>query len=172
MDPKKLAAPAGLPAASVWFRSVEEFGSSQQAERPAVLVSACLLGVACTHLGESRSNPAVLALRSEARLIPVCPEVAGGLATPRPRAERGRDGRVLTSEGADVTALYEKGAEQAVVLARATGARRAVLKARSPSCGSREIYDGSHAGVLIAGEGVTASALRGASVLVVSDEDL
>jgi uncharacterized protein YbbK (DUF523 family) len=71
-----------------------------------------------------------------------------------------------------LTAFYERGAEQAVALARAAGVRRAILKARSPSCGSRQIYDGSHSGVLISGEGFTASALRRAGVAVISDDDL
>jgi uncharacterized protein YbbK (DUF523 family) len=152
--------------------TVDQFPVSPSTERPSVLVSACLLGVACTHRGESRSNLAVEALRSEAHLIAVCPEIAGGLPTPRPRAERGSDGRVRTAVGDDLTAFYERGAEQAVALARAAGVRRAILKARSPSCGSRQIYDGSHSGVLISGEGFTASALRRAGVAVISDDDL
>jgi uncharacterized protein YbbK (DUF523 family) len=137
-----------------------------------VLVSACLLGVACTHRGEGKASPAVAALSATARLIPVCPEVAGGLATPRPAAERGPDGRVRTEDGRDLTDAYERGAAQAVALAGAAGVKRAVLKARSPSCGSKEIYDGTHGRVLITGQGVTAEALRAAGVEVVSEEDL
>jgi uncharacterized protein YbbK (DUF523 family) len=142
------------------------------AQRPAVLVSACLLGVACNHRGEASLHPGVLALNTSARLVPVCPEVAGGLPTPRPAAERDRQGRVRTSDGQDVTELYERGAAQAVALARATGARRAVLKARSPSCGSGQIYDGSHQRVLRPGDGVTAEALRAAGIEVCSEDDL
>jgi uncharacterized protein YbbK (DUF523 family) len=141
-------------------------------DRPAVLVSACLLGVACTHRGEGKASAAVAALSATARLIPVCPEVAGGLATPRPAAERGPDGRVRTEDGRDLTDAYERGAAQAVALAGAAGAKRAVLKARSPSCGSKEIYDGTHRRVLIPGQGVTAQALSAAGVEVVSEEDL
>jgi uncharacterized protein YbbK (DUF523 family) len=137
-----------------------------------VIVSACLLGVACTHKGDSKLNQAVDALSGSARLIPVCPEVAGGLATPRPAAERGPDGRLRTAAGEDVTEFYERGAEHAVALARAAGATRAVLKARSPSCGPKEIYDGTHQGRLVAGAGVTAAALRTAGLDVVSEEDL
>jgi uncharacterized protein YbbK (DUF523 family) len=135
-------------------------------------VSACLLGVACNHRGESNPHSAVLALGTSARLIPVCPEVAGGLATPRPAAERGLDGRVRTAGGEDVTAFFDRGAAQAVALARATRAVRAVLKARSPSCGSGQIYDGSHQRMLRDGDGVTAEALRAAGVQVVSEEGL
>ena len=114
------------------------------AERPALLVSACLLGVACNHRGEGNAHPDVVALGARARLIPICPEVAGGLPTPRPAAERHPDGRVRTAAGDDVTGFYDRGAAHAVAVAQAAGATRAVLKARSPSCGSGQIYDGSH----------------------------
>lgn len=140
-----------------------------------MLVSACLLGVACNHRAEGQpvQEVAPLArLRLAHRLIPVCPEVAGGLPTPRSAAERGPDGRVRTASGDDVTDFYERGARQAVSLALAAGARRAVLKARSPSCGCHEIYDGTHSRTLVAGEGVTAEALRQAGVEVISEEDL
>jgi uncharacterized protein YbbK (DUF523 family) len=141
-------------------------------DRPAILVSACLLGVACNHRGEGRAHPAVLALGESARLIGVCPEVAGGLPTPRAAAEIGPDGRVRTAAGEDVTDLYARGADHAVAVARSAGVKRAVLKARSPSCGSREIYDGTHQGTLVPGEGITTAALRQADIEVVSEEDL
>jgi uncharacterized protein YbbK (DUF523 family) len=137
-----------------------------------ILVSACLLGVACDHRGEAKPAPALLRLTEQHRLIPVCPEVAGGLPTPRPAAERAPDGTVRTAAGADVTDFYERGARHAVALARAAGVARAVLKARSPSCGCHEIYDGTHRRVLVAGAGVTAQALRAAGVEVISEEDL
>lgn len=140
--------------------------------RPALLVSACLIGVACTHRGEPKTNPAVEALSSTHHLIPVCPEVAGGLPTPRPSAERGADGRVRTASGEDLTDMYRRGADHAVALARAAEVERAVLKARSPSCGCHQIYDGSHRRVLIEGRGVTAEALIAAGFDVVSEEDL
>ena len=140
--------------------------------RPALLVSACLLGVACNHKGGSSPAAAVDGLRIGYRLIPVCPEVAGGLPTPRPAAEKGPDGRVRTADGADVTGFYERGAAHAVAVAGAASVAGAVLKARSPSCGCREIYDGSHRRVLVPGEGVTARALGAAGVPLCSDEDV
>lgn len=142
------------------------------AERPALVVSACLLGVPCTHRGEAKTAGAVAALSERFRLIPVCPEVAGGLTTPRPSAEIQPDGSVLTETGVDVTAAYRRGAGQAVALARTTGAVGAVLKARSPSCGPREVYDGSFARRLRPGMGVTAAALREAGFEVRSEEDV
>ncbi|HEX4865812.1 MAG TPA: DUF523 domain-containing protein [Acidimicrobiales bacterium] len=137
-----------------------------------VLVSACLLGVACNHEGKGRSTPALRALGADTRLVPVCPEVAGGLPTPRPAAEIGPDRRARTAAGEDVTEFYERGARHAVSVAIAVGARRAVLKARSPSCGCHQVYDGSHQRRLVAGEGLTAEALRKAGLEVVSEEDL
>jgi uncharacterized protein YbbK (DUF523 family) len=96
----------------------------------------------------------------------------GGLPTPRAAAELQRDGAVRTADGDDVTAFYERGAAAAVELASVTGASGAVLKARSPSCGCHEVYDGSFTHELVAGEGVTAAALRRAGVRVQSEEDL
>jgi uncharacterized protein YbbK (DUF523 family) len=114
----------------------------------------------------------VRALENGARLIAVCPEVAGGLTTPRPAGELQADGRVLTAAGDDLTEAYLRGAAHAVDVARAAGAERAVLKARSPSCGSHEIYDGSFTGVLSRRVGITAAALAAAGLEVVSEEDV
>src|SRR4051794_24812820 len=140
--------------------------------KPALLVSACLLGVECNHRGGASPSAAVRLLEDHYRLVPICPEVAGGLPTPRPAAERQSDGRVRTQSGEDVTDFYRRGAAAAVELARGAGATGAVLKARSPSCGSSEIYDGTFSRTLIPGAGVTAEALRAAGLEVRSDEDL
>jgi uncharacterized protein YbbK (DUF523 family) len=141
--------------------------------KPALLVSACLLGVPCTHDGTHNATRVVIALGEQRRLVPVCPETVGGLPTPRPAAERSRvDGRVRTEEGVDVTDAYERGAAHAVRLAAAVGAHAAVLKARSPSCGCHQIYDGTFTRTRVHGEGMTAEALRGAGVEVVSEEDV
>jgi uncharacterized protein YbbK (DUF523 family) len=149
--------------------------------RPTILVSACLLGTCCNHEGRASSRPLVAQLSESARLVPICPEVVGGLTTPRAPAELiGGDGsdvlsgtaRVRSADGDDATAAYLRGAAAAVDLARAVGATRAVLKARSPSCGAVEVYDGTFTRTLHAGSGVTAAALRDAGIEVVSDEQL
>jgi uncharacterized protein YbbK (DUF523 family) len=137
--------------------------------KPAIVVSACLLGVRCNHRGGASPSTAAIELAKEFRVIGVCPETVGGLPTPRPAAERRPNGRVVASDGADVTDAYTRGAAATVELARVSGARRAVLKARSPSCGCHQIYVGEQ---LVEGEGVTAQALRGAGVEVRSEEDL
>jgi uncharacterized protein YbbK (DUF523 family) len=140
--------------------------------KPALLVSACLLGVRCNHRGEASPSAAVAALAAAYRLIPVCPETAGGLPTPRPAAEVSEDGLVHTAAGDDVTDAYRRGAQAAVALARATGAELAVLKARSPSCGCHEVYDGTFTRTLRTGVGVTAGVLRAGGVAVISEDDV
>lgn len=139
---------------------------------PAIVVSACLLGVRCNHRGEASPSDAVAALAETHRLVAICPESAGGLPTPRAAAELQPDGRVVDVDGNDVTDAYERGATAAVRLAQVTGAQQAVLKARSPSCGCHEIYDGTFTRTRRPGEGVTARALREAGLVVRSEEDL
>jgi uncharacterized protein YbbK (DUF523 family) len=144
----------------------------ESGSRPVVIVSACLLGVCCNHEGAANTRGDVVALRATHRVVPVCPETAGGLPTPRAEAQRQADGSVRTADGRDVTEWYVRGAAHAVRLAEAVGATKAVLKERSPSCGSRQIYDGSFTRTRIDGEGVTAAALRAAGIDVVSEEDV
>lgn len=124
-----------------------------------ILISACLLGVCCRYDGASKPHPLAVELAEKHELIPVCPEQLGGLATPRPPAER-QGKAVIAKTGADVTEQYRRGAEEALKLCRLLGCEAAVLKERSPSCGSGEIYDGTFTGTLIAGDGVTAELLK------------
>ena len=134
-----------------------------------ILVSACLLGCACRYDGNSKANDAVLALMQQHTLIPVCPEQLGGLPTPRPPAER-QDGLVINNQGRDVTHEYTRGAQEALQLYNLYGCEAALLKARSPSCGSGVIYDGSFSGALTAGDGVCAQMLKAQGIRV-ADED-
>lgn len=132
-----------------------------------LLISACLMGFECKYSGGSNAldGEKLEALKESFRLIPVCPESAGGLPTPRPPSER-RDGKVINKLGQDVTEEYRKGAETALYLARRYGCACALLKERSPSCGSGEIYDGSFTGTLIPGDGVAAEKLKLAGISV------
>lgn len=123
-----------------------------------ILVSACLLGVECRYDGGGAVNENVRLLMEEHNLIPVCPEIMGGLATPRDPAER-FNGRVITKNGTDVTVNYEKGAKETLKLARLYGCTCAILKERSPSCGCGRIYDGTFSHTLTEGSGVTAELL-------------
>jgi uncharacterized protein YbbK (DUF523 family) len=144
-----------------------------------VLVSACLGGRRCTHKGTDNHADGVQRLMADGRAVLVCPEEDGGLPTPRPPAEiQGGDGddvldgraRVVNINGHDVTDEYLRGADIAVQRALAAGARTAVLKARSPSCGCGQIYDGSFSKRLVDGVGITAAALLRAGIRVVTDE--
>ena len=124
-----------------------------------ILISGCLLGVCCRYDGASKPHPLALELAKEHELVPVCPEQLGGLETPRPPAER-QGGQIIANNGVNVTEQYRRGAEEAWKLCRLLNCDAAVLKERSPSCGSGEIYDGTFTGTLIAGDGVTAELLR------------
>ena len=145
------------------------------------MISACLLGAPVRYHGGSSTLDHVRLRQwaDEGRLVPVCPEVAGGLSTPRPPAEirrsEGTAGErvlVLTEQGRNVTEACLAGARHALDLARQHGIRAAILKDRSPSCGSRAVYDGSFSGVRVPGEGVTAAALREAGLRVFSETEI
>ena len=138
-----------------------------------ILVSACMLGCPCRYDGTAKADPRVLALMERHTLIPVCPEQLGGLPTPRLPSER-REGGVFDRGGKDVTAQYRQGAEEVLRLARLYGCTHAVLKERSPSCGSGQIYDGSFSHVLVPGSGVAAELLaqNGITVLGESQADI
>jgi len=139
-------------------------------ERPRMLISACLLGVACRYDGGVQAIDCLDELMDRYELIPVCPEQLGGLPTPRTPSER-RGNAVVTRDGQIVTDAFRRGAEQACRIAGLYGARLALLKARSPSCGSRRIYDGSFTGHTIPGTGVAAQALAAAGVSIYSEEE-
>ena len=136
-----------------------------------VLVSACLLGVGCRYDGQSKAYPLLDELCRRHEAVPVCPEIMGGLPTPRTPAERQGE-RVVTKNGVDVTAQYRRGAEEVLRLARKLGCTAAVLKERSPSCGSGRVYDGTFTGTLTEGFGVAAEVLRAAGIRVLGESEL
>ncbi|MFJ4346126.1 DUF523 domain-containing protein [Pseudomonas sp. NPDC089401] len=153
-----------------------------RSDLPKVLVSACLLGQPVRYDGRTSGHPDLLQQwQAEGRVVPLCPEVAGGLPTPRPAAEipggqgaQVLDGgaQVLTVSGEDVSAAFLAGAQVALALVRRHGISVAVLKAGSPSCGNRLTYDGTFSGVKVPGEGVTAALLRREGVRVFSELEL
>lgn len=132
-----------------------------------LLISACLLGAKCKYSGGSNAlgKGRLAALRKKYVLIPVCPETAGGLPTPREPSER-REGSVFSRSGRDVTKEFERGAQTALKLCGRFGCSAALLKERSPSCGSGTIYDGSFTGRAVPGDGVAAEVLKAAGVTV------
>lgn len=138
-----------------------------------ILISACLLGQYCRYDGKTKVYPQVQDLlgRDDIHLIPVCPEQCGGLATPRPAAER-QGKRVVTTNGSDVTAQYQRGAEAALYWARLFHCTKAILKEKSPSCGHGQIYDGTFSRTLTVGDGVTAALLRAEGLEIIGESDL
>lgn len=141
-------------------------------------MSACLLGAKVRYHGGSAevSDPILSRWAAEGRLVPVCPEVEGGLPTPRPPAEIQRGAgvrlRVLAADGRDVSEAFLAGADAALEQVRRHGIRVAILKDGSPSCGSSFVFDGTFRGTRVAGEGVTAAALRAAGVRVFSEHQM
>ncbi len=139
-----------------------------------ILVSRCLYGgkpVRYDGKSKAETSPLFLKWKNEGRLVYVCPEVFGGLPTPRTDAQR-RGNRVVTRTGEDVTEEYLKGAREAVRLAEEYDVICALMKEKSPSCGSGRIYDGSFTGTLIEGQGLATELLRKAGVKVFSEEQL
>lgn len=136
-----------------------------------IIVSACLLGENCKYSGGNNYNEEVIRYLEGKTYLPVCPEVAGGLSSPRPPAEI-QNGRVVDKEGKDLTAAFLKGAEVTLSLAKKHAASLCILKANSPSCGCGKIYDGAFSGKRIPGNGKTASLLLKNGFPVITEEDL
>jgi len=135
------------------------------------LVSACLAGVKCRYDGNAKPDRKIMEMVKSGKAIPVCPEQLGGLPTPRPATEL-INGRAFTYDGRDVTVALRKGAAEALKIAKLSGCKEAVLKAKSPSCGSGEIYDGSFSGKLVKGDGITAALLKKNGIKVKTEEEI
>ncbi|HAM93125.1 MAG TPA: DUF523 domain-containing protein [Phascolarctobacterium succinatutens] len=136
-----------------------------------ILVSACLLGKNCKYNGGNNLNQGVLEFIEGHEVIGVCPEQLGGLSTPRLPAEI-VDGVVTNKEGVSVDAEFRKGAQSALAAALENKVDLAILQSRSPSCGVKEIYDGSFSGKKIKGQGVFAKLLSAHGIKVLDAEDV
>lgn len=136
-----------------------------------LLISACLLGVSCRYDGKSKILPGVEKLKEHYTLIPVCPEILGGLPTPRVPSERCGE-KVLTEDGRDVTAQYAKGGAEVLRLAEFFGCKKVLLKERSPACGSGKIYDGTFTKTLTDGFGVAAELLAENGIAVFGESEI
>lgn len=146
-----------------------------------MLVSACLLGINCKYNGRNNRSLDVLELSKVIQLIPICPEQLGGLSTPREKAEveggKGEEvlegkARVVNEKGREVTSCFVKGAWETLRIAQLLGIKEALLKERSPSCGTNFIYDGTFSGKLMEGRGVTAALLKKHGLVIRSEEEL
>lgn len=136
-----------------------------------ILVSACLLGIRCRYNGTAKANEAILRLAEEHTLVPFCPEIYGGLSTPREPSEI-RNGRVYARTGEDVTEQFRIGAEEALRAARIAGCALAILQDKSPSCGVGTVHNGLFDGGLVPGDGVTAALLRASGIPLATPETL
>lgn len=136
-----------------------------------ILVSACLAGIPCRWDGRAKPNNAVEELVRQGKAIPVCPEQLGGLTTPRKPAER-KNGRVVDSDGIDVTDAFAKGAKITLDIAAKFHCVKSIMKSKSPSCGIGEIYNGEFNGDLRHGNGVTSELLMKSGIEVVTENEI
>ena len=141
--------------------------------REKVLISACLAGINCKFNGENNllDGGILDEISKRYHLLFICPEVFGGLGTPREPAEM-KDGLVVTKTAKDVSENFTNGAKICLKIAKLNGCKKAILKARSPSCGSGQIYDGSFSKKLIFGDGVAAKLLKENDILVFSEDEI
>ncbi len=136
-----------------------------------ILVSACLMGIECRYDGSGCFREEINLLKEKHHLIPVCPEIYGGLQTPREPAEIQGDS-VITKSGKDVTKEYKKGALEIKKLTDFYNCSHAILKERSPSCGYGTIYDGTFSGTLIEGNGILAELLAKEGITIIGESRL
>ena len=136
-----------------------------------ILISACLIGDKCRFDGHTNFTPIYKELLEKYELVPFCPEVEGGLPTPRKPSERKGD-RVINNAGKDVTKNFQLGAEKALNICKYLNIKIAILKEKSPSCGVNQIHDGNFTGKLIKGEGITTELLRKNGITVYTENDI
>lgn len=145
-----------------------------------ILVSACLVGLDCRYNGGSNLDKELMEFLKDKKFIVVCPEQMGGLSTPRPPCEivngDGRDvlkglSRVKNNQGEDITEAFIKGAKETLKVAKIYKAKTAIFKAKSPSCGSKDIYNGKFEGKIKEGMGVATALLRKNGIVVLDEEN-
>lgn len=146
-----------------------------------IVVSACLLGKNCRYDGGNCSNVQLIQLLKDRDIIPICPEISGGLPVPRSPSEIiNGDGfdvlenrtRVISSDGQDVTLQFLKGSNKILKECNDKNIKLAILKARSPSCGVKKIYNGQFAGKLRPGPGVTAASFKNKDIPLYTEDDI
>ena len=136
-----------------------------------ILVSSCLLGLNCRYDGKGVLSNDIIRLKEKYNLIPFCPEIYGGLPTPREPAEI-INGKVITKSGKDVTSSYIQGAKQALNLCELFNCKIAILKEKSPSCGYHKIHNGKFDGGLVNGDGITAKLLSNNGIIVIGESQV
>ena len=135
-----------------------------------IVVSECLTGIKCRYDGRGKPCQKVIDLIRQGKAIPVCPEQLGGLPTPRTPAESVGD-KVLTKDGEDKTIEFKKGVREAIKIMEMANCTEAILKAKSPSCGCGQIYDGTFSGSMKEGDGLFTKALKEKGIKCTTEED-
>lgn len=140
-----------------------------------IVVSACLCGINCKYNGKNNLSEKVKKLVEEGKAVSICPEKLGGLPTPRKSSEiveNKSELKVITIEGKDVTEKFLLGARKALAITKSVGAKKAILKSGSPSCGVNGIYDGTFSKKLVKGNGITARLFLENGIEVISEKDI
>ncbi|KYM44858.1 DUF523 domain-containing protein [Fusobacterium necrophorum] len=140
-------------------------------EKEKILISACLLGIPCRYDGRDNKIESLNLLQQQFDFVPICPEQLGGLSTPRCPCEI-QGNKVMSKEGKDYTREFQEGAEKSLKLAKQWNIKTALLKAKSPSCGFGQIYDGSFSKKLITGNGLTAALLEKEGIRIFCETEL
>ncbi len=135
-----------------------------------VMVSACLLGEKCRYDGKDNQLDSLLVWLEDKEVFPICPEVWGGLSTPRIPSEIYND-KVINQIGEDNTDAFYRGAYRALEIAKKENIKTAILKSKSPSCGSGQIYDGTFTRTLVDGDGICAKLLKKAGIRILNSDD-
>lgn len=136
-----------------------------------ILISRCLLGVNCRYDGNNNYIKEIFENFDGINFIDICPEVDAGMTCPREPAEISND-RVVNINGLDVSDYFKKGAEICLKIAKENDVKIAILKSKSPSCGSNQIYDGSFSKKIIDGDGITAKLLKENNIMVFTENEL
>lgn len=140
-----------------------------------LIISACLVGVNCKYNGDNNKNKKVDEIFKKGEAIPVCPEILGGMNIPRIPCEiktESKKRKVINKKGEDKTQKFKVGAEKTLKISKKIGAKKAIMKAKSPSCGYGKIYDGSFSKTLIKGNGITAQLLLNNGIEIMTEKDL
>ena len=148
---------------------------SDEEKKSKILISSCLIGENVKYDGGNNALHVKIIERwlEEGVLVPLCPEILGGLSVPRSPCEviKGTH-RVINKMGEEVTAFFEKGAQETLKIVQKEGIVMAILKARSPSCGTNVIYDGTFTGTRLNDSGITSKLLQESGIAVFSEEEL
>ncbi len=136
-----------------------------------LLISACLIGTNCKYNGKNNYLELVEGLKKKYELIPVCPEILGGLDIPRNPSEI-KNNKVISNKGIDVTKEFNLGAKSALEIAMKNNVKIALLKDGSPSCGSNYVYDGTFSKTKIKGNGITSILLKENGIKVFSENEI